>query len=109
MTVLSLVYTLIVEFDWDDENEEHIARHGVVPEEAEDAVLDPDAKQESTYSRIGERRTVFIGQTQGKILFVVLTIREKLVEGEEKPRAHWRVVTAREATRAEKSRYRRQR
>ncbi|MBF6594519.1 MAG: hypothetical protein IVW51_08730 [Thermaceae bacterium] len=68
-----------------------------MPEEAEGAVLDPRAKQESTYSRMGERPTVFIGQTQGKILFVVLTIREKPVEGEEKPRAQWRIVPAREA------------
>jgi hypothetical protein len=28
-------------FDWDDANEEHLARHGVTPEEAEEALTDP--------------------------------------------------------------------
>lgn len=31
------------EFEWDEDNEEHIAEHDVDPYEAEDAVLDPGA------------------------------------------------------------------
>ena len=30
------------DFDWDDDNVEHIARHGVAPWEAEEAALDPE-------------------------------------------------------------------
>jgi hypothetical protein len=43
--VYALVYTWDgsrpVEFDWDEANTAHIARHGVRPEEAEEALTDP--------------------------------------------------------------------
>ena len=35
------IYSAAVEFEWDEANEEHIARHGVTPEEAEEALTDP--------------------------------------------------------------------
>jgi uncharacterized protein len=75
-----------MDFEWDDDNLDHIARHGVEPEEAEDAVLDPNAKPEASYSRSSEWRQVLIGKVGSRILFV---------------------VTARDASEAEKQRYRR--
>ncbi|MGH3086677.1 MAG: BrnT family toxin [Rubrobacteraceae bacterium] len=72
-------------FDWDEGNEEHIARHGIEPYEAEEALLDP--------KRVGT-----IGATAaGRILAVVFTRRE----GKTRP------IMARNATDKEKRRYRR--
>ncbi len=85
------------EFDWDDDNIEHIARHGVEPWEAEEAVGDPD--------RIARRRRggrlAVIGATEaGRVLVVVL---------DRKDRGVWRVVTARDSGPNEKRSYRRRR
>ncbi len=44
------------EFDWDDNNIEHIARHGVEPWEAEEALLDPDVIGTDAYNMRGEVR-----------------------------------------------------
>lgn len=68
-------------FDWDEYNLDHIARHGVYPVEAEDAVLDPGRVSFSArHGRMG-----FIGRTEaGRVLVVILDRRNGL----------WRVVTA---------------
>ncbi|CAN5543203.1 BrnT family toxin [soil metagenome] len=73
---------------------EHIARHRVGPDEAEDAVLDPGRVSFSARrGRIG-----FIGTTEaGRVLVVILDRKKDL----------WRVVTARDATPNEKKSYRR--
>lgn len=56
-------------FDWDEYNLDHIARHGVDPIEAEDAVSDPD--RVSFPAR--PRRIGFIGVTEaGRVLVVIL-------------------------------------
>jgi uncharacterized DUF497 family protein len=71
-------------FDWNDENREHIAKHRVTPEEAEQVVLSNPIDlvvQESE----GEERIVQVGATdKGRILLVVTTWREEMI----------RVVTA---------------
>jgi uncharacterized DUF497 family protein len=86
------------EFDWDDDNIEHIARHGVEPWEAEDAMLDPDRVGASARNVPGERRFAVVGATEsGRVLFVVFTRRERGI----------RVITARDANDSEKRRYRR--
>lgn len=65
-------------FDWDDANLDHIAEHGVEPEE-------------------GERRYAVLGSTEdGRRLFVVFTRRGSAT----------RVISARDATDAEKQVYR---
>ena len=88
------------EFDWDEEIEDHIAEHGVTPEEAEDALLDPHRIPDVAYSTSTERRHAIIGATQaGRILFVVFTLR----------RGRIRVVTAFPAPRRARLRYRRRR
>ena len=73
-----------VEFDWDEANAGHLARHRVLPEEAEQVVLnDPvDAGMEIVE---GEVRCLNLGATaQGRVLLVVTTWQEDRV----------RVVTA---------------
>lgn len=61
-------------FRWDDANIDHIARHGLEPEDAEEALLDPEGVRAPAYNSGNEKRTGFIGATEaGRILFVVYT------------------------------------
>lgn len=83
-------------FDWDDDNTEHIARHGVEPREAEEAVGDPGRV---TRGRRGGRLVV-IGTTEAGRVLVVLDREDDGV---------WRVVTARDSSQNEKRSYRRRR
>ncbi len=87
-----------VGFDWDEGNAEHLARHDVTPEEAEEALLDPRRIGASAYRTATERRSAAIGATEdGRVLFVVFTRHAGNV----------RVIAARGATPAERRRYRR--
>jgi hypothetical protein len=64
-----------IEFDWDEANLVHVARHSVLPEEAEQVILnDPvDLGMEIVE---GEERYLNLGATvQGRILLVVTTWR----------------------------------
>jgi uncharacterized DUF497 family protein len=82
-------------FDWDDGNEGHLEDFEC--EEVEEAVLDPDRIGAEAYNVGGEERWALLGATDaGDILFVVFTHRNGLI----------RVVTARNATKKEKRRYR---
>lgn len=86
------------EFEWDEHNVDHIARHGVEPWEAEEVLLDTGRVGTSAYNVRGELRWAVLGATEpGRVLFVVLTERAEKV----------RVVTARDAEYKEKRRYRR--
>ena len=72
------------EFDWDEANIGHVARHSVLPEEAEQVILnDPvDLRIEVVE---GDDRYLSLGATvQGRVLLVVTTRRQDRV----------RVVTA---------------
>jgi uncharacterized protein len=65
-----------IEFDWDEANVGHVARHSVLPEEAEQVVLnDPvDLGMEIVE---GEERYLNLGPTMlGRVLLVVTTWRE---------------------------------
>jgi len=76
-------------FEWDDTNIAHIARHGVVLEEAEQVILNQpiDLPREI---RAGELRIRQLGRTSnGRILIVVSTPRGSRI----------RVVTAHDARR----------
>ncbi len=80
-------------YDWDDDNLEHIARHGVEPWEAEEATQDP----RRTSFPAHDVRAGVVGRTEeGRVLVVIL---ERGVN----PR---RIVTARDASRNEKRAYR---
>ena len=68
------------------------------PEEAEEALLDPQRISRDVYNIAGERRRGAVGTSEaGRILFVVFTIR----------RGRVRIITVRDATLVEKRRYRR--
>jgi uncharacterized protein len=88
----------VPEFEWDDGNVDHIARHGVSTDEAEEALADPHRLGTSAYSVGRERRSALIGATQdGRVLLIVYTWRSGAI----------RVVTARDADQAQRRRYRR--
>jgi uncharacterized DUF497 family protein len=64
-----------LEFDWDGANADHIARHGVTKEEAEEAVTE-DPIDLGYDLEAGEERYQQLGMTRrGRILFVVTTWR----------------------------------
>ncbi len=84
-------------FDWDDDNIEHIARHGLEPFEAEEALDDPHSFTYGVESKY-EPRFVAVGSTQdGRVIAVVYTPRGRRL----------RVVTARRTVGWEIARYRR--
>ena len=73
-----------IEFDWDEANIGHLARHHVTPEEAEEVILRNPVDLGMKIVE-GEERYLNLGPTQrDRILFVVTTWREDRV----------RVVTA---------------
>lgn len=66
---LHLRYTRSVEFDWDEANEAHIARHGIEPAEAEEAATDPDRVAAPAYrSQRGKPRQGVTGRTEGGLI-----------------------------------------
>jgi len=73
-----------IEFDWDEANIGHVARHSVLPEEAEQVIRnDPVGVGMEIVE--GEERYLNLGATvQGRVLLVVTTWREDRI----------RVVTA---------------
>jgi uncharacterized DUF497 family protein len=77
-----------VEFDWDQVNTGHIARHGVTPDEVGQVFVDDE--MDIDYAVVGEEeRWTVIGQTHlARVLIVVFTMRGDLV----------RTVTAYEAS-----------
>lgn len=85
----------VQEILFDDWNEDHIAQHSVIPEEVEEVCLgDPFV------SRTREGRLRVIGQTEaGRYLTVILAPRGGGV---------YYPITARDATKAERRLYRRQ-
>jgi uncharacterized DUF497 family protein len=68
-----------IEFDWDKANMGHVARHGVLPEEAEQVILkDPVDLGMEIVER--EERYLNLGATvQGRVLLVVTTWRGERV------------------------------
>lgn len=78
---------------------EHIARHGITPDEAEEALLDPRRIGTQARNTDDERRWAVLGATiSGRVLLVVFTRRAGLV----------RVITARDADPVQRRRYRRE-
>jgi uncharacterized DUF497 family protein len=84
---------IIGELEWDDENIEHIARHGVNPEEVEDICFGLNLSEKD-----GDSRYVVSGQTRGgRYLNMVI---EKIGKGLFRP------ITAFEMSESFKARYR---
>ena len=85
-------------FEWDESNGDHILSHGVAAYEVEEAVLDPDGFGVDAYDAPGEDREALVGANgEGRVLLVVYTVRGGRV----------RPITARDASEAQKRRYRR--
>lgn len=62
--------------DWDDANTEHIARHGVTPEEVEQAFANDPLVVPAAQKRGGEERVLCAGLTDtGRALQFVYTMR----------------------------------
>ena len=80
---------MVLDFHWTDESEAHIARHGITPEEVEQATERP------FYTMPGrDATTLLFGQTHsGRYLLAVLA---------ESGDGRWHVVTARSMTEAER-------
>lgn len=64
----------IKEFEWNENNIEHIARHGVSPDEVEDVAFDDEP-----WIRKGRKKTRYmLGYTvAGRYLFTVYTLKDK--------------------------------
>jgi uncharacterized protein len=90
-----------LEPEWDDNNIEHIARHGVEPEEIEEIVYEdchPSWIVRARRRGIREARWAVFGQTCGGryLVAVIALYRNSRV---------WRVVTARNMERRTRRRY----
>jgi len=84
-----------VEFVWDAGNLRQIQTHGIVPEEAEEAVL-LDPLEADVQSHADEPRVLCFGRTKsGRLLTILYTER----------RGKIRVVTAYEMTRPQQQMY----
>ena len=64
----------IREFEWDERNIEHIARHGVSPDEVEDVAFDDDP-----WIKRGRKGTRYMlgYSVAGRYLFTVYTLKNK--------------------------------
>jgi uncharacterized DUF497 family protein len=82
-------------FDWDEANVRHIARHGVSPEEAEEAIL--NGPVEVDYQVVdGEERYVVVGLSDAaRFLTIVWTDRWGAV----------RIITAFDSSREDQAVY----
>jgi uncharacterized protein len=84
-------------FEWDDANPDHIDEHGVDPDEAGDAVLDPGRVPIRADSSPGEKRRAVIGATEDGRIVVVYTRWRDII----------RIVTAYDASERKKRQDRR--
>jgi uncharacterized protein len=68
---------LVVGFEWDEANIEHIAQHNVAPNEAEDLFFDTsNVLNEDIEHSIVENRFILIGKTKkGRLLYQIFTKR----------------------------------
>jgi uncharacterized DUF497 family protein len=63
----------VVAFDWDDANRNHIARHGVLPEDCERAMAEPVVTVPGLET--GEPRWKTTGMSKRRPLEVIWTLR----------------------------------
>ena len=87
-----------VEIDWTWASIEHIARHGVDPEEVEECIYEDAPMVFRTYRKGKLRYVIYCRCQGGKYLTVVVTPPEN---------GFIRVITARDMTAGEKAKYRR--
>jgi len=61
-----------MDFDWNEANRNHIAKHGIRPDEAEQVVKN-EPLDVTLQSREGEPRIVQVGETDAQRILVVVT------------------------------------
>jgi uncharacterized DUF497 family protein len=71
----------IIGFEWDAWNTEHIKKHNVNPEEAEQTFFDErKVVGEDTKHSNGEDRYILIGKTKrDRVLYIVFTLRKSRI------------------------------
>lgn len=68
-----------LQFEWDEQNISHLARHKIAPPEAEQVIRNRPVDVES-HLRGGEERVAQVGETDaGRILIAVTTMRGKQI------------------------------
>ncbi|MCC6363192.1 MAG: BrnT family toxin [Bryobacterales bacterium] len=84
-----------MEFVWDARNIEHLKRHKITPQEAEETIL-LDCLESDLQQHAGEERVLCFGRTaQGRLLTIIYTMRGEAV----------RVVTGYPMTRSQQRLY----
>ena len=98
-----------MQFDWDDANRDHIALHGIEPEEAEDAVLDEFALDFPAHrGPNSERRFGVLGRVNKNLILVVILEEATMPAGASYGQERGdkiRVITARAAEKKERIYY----
>lgn len=91
------LFNKIVAFEWDSGNKQHIAKHNVKSEEAEEVFYDDNCVNFKDLKHSGiEERYIIIGSTKKKkILYQVFTIRRDKI----------RIISSRNLNRKEVSLY----
>ncbi len=91
---LSFDISKIEGFEWDRGNLEHIKKHNVSKEECEEAFLNnqPEVTEDETHSQIEERYRVLGLTDYGRLLFMIVTIRDSKI----------RVISARDQNKKER-------
>ena len=85
-----------MEFEWDDEKaKQNLRTHGVDFADACHVFFDPSRLEDVDDLYDEEERFITIGDVNGRILFVVFTLRDGRI----------RLISARKATRSERKRY----
>ncbi len=71
----------ILEFEWDEANISHIAKHHVLPKEAEEVFFDKNNVQHQDIKHsTTEKRFLIVGKTKkGKLLYQIFTLREEKI------------------------------
>lgn len=84
-------------FDWDKGNLEHIKKHNVEYTECEEAFLSegPNITEDESHSQIEERYRVYSETSKGRLLFIIITLRENKI----------RVISARDQNKKERKEY----
>ena len=67
------------QFERDEGNVGHLARHGILPFEAEDAILDPHAIMVEIQTESDERVKAVGVTASGRIIVVVFTLRGEAI------------------------------
>lgn len=71
----------IITFEWDEANISHLAKHNVLPKEAEEIFFDKNNVQDEDIEHSSnEERFLSIGKTKkGRLLYQIFTIRENKI------------------------------